>query len=112
MSAAHACEVMVKPLPRCLLLALIAVSASGACAGAQGYPTRPVTFVVPFAAGGGTEFLARLLGQRLEQRLGPTGVIVSGWSLNSSGANSISGGTLTVSSLLSSYTVTVQAAVA
>ena len=35
----------------------------------------PVTFVVPFAAGGGTEFLARLLGQRLEQRLGKPFVI-------------------------------------
>ena len=75
MSAAHACEVSVKPLPRCLLLALIAVSTSGACARAQSYPTRPVTFVVPFAAGGGTEFLARLLGQRLEQRLGKPFVI-------------------------------------
>ena len=75
MSAAHACEVRVKPLPRSLLLALIAVSMSGACAWAQGYPTRPVTFVVPFAAGGGTEFLARLLGQRLEQRLGKPFVI-------------------------------------
>src|SRR5882762_2429969 len=66
---------MVKALPRCLLMALIAVSASGACARAQGYPTRPVTFVVPFAAGGGTEFLARLVGQRLEQRLGKPFVI-------------------------------------
>ena len=41
----------------------------------QSYPTRPVSFVVPFAAGGGTEFLARLLGQRLEQRLGKPFVI-------------------------------------
>jgi len=40
---------------------------------------------------------------------GPTGVTVSGWSLSSSGTNTISGGTLTVSALLSSYTVTVQA---
>src|SRR5262249_13691868 len=39
------------------------------------YPARPVTFVVPFAPGGGTEFLARLLGQRLEQRLGKPFVI-------------------------------------
>jgi tripartite-type tricarboxylate transporter receptor subunit TctC len=75
MSADYAYEVMVKALPRCLLMALIAVSASGACARAQGYPTRPVTFVVPFAAGGGTEFVARLLGQRLEQRLGKPFVI-------------------------------------
>jgi len=40
---------------------------------------------------------------------GPTGATVSGWSLSSSGTNTISGGSMTVSSLLSSYTVTVQA---
>ena len=57
------------------LSALVAVGGSGACAEAQTYPTRPVTFVVPFAPGGGTELLARLLGQRLEQRLGKPFVI-------------------------------------
>ncbi|MBV8240139.1 MAG: tripartite tricarboxylate transporter substrate binding protein, partial [Hyphomicrobiales bacterium] len=57
------------------LLALMAAGAAGTCANAQPYPARPVTFVVPFAAGGGTEFLARLLGQRLEQRLGKPFVI-------------------------------------
>jgi len=40
---------------------------------------------------------------------GPTGASISGWSLSSTGTNTISGGTMTVSSLLSSYTVTVQA---
>ncbi len=76
MSTVQAHEVTVKALPRCrLLLALIAVSAWGACASAESYPTRPVSVVVPFAAGGGTEFLARLLGQRLEQRLGKPFVI-------------------------------------
>src|SRR5499426_4550840 len=57
------------------LLALVAVGAAGVCAKAQTYPARPVTFVVPFAPGGGTEFLARLLGQRLEQRLGKPFII-------------------------------------
>jgi tripartite-type tricarboxylate transporter receptor subunit TctC len=76
MRAAPAHEVTVKALPRrLLLLALVAMSAWGACARAESYPTRPVSFVVPFAAGGGTEFLARLLGQRLEQRLGKPFVI-------------------------------------
>src|SRR5712691_4089487 len=57
------------------LFALMTAGAAGTCANAQTYPARPVTFVVPFAPGGGTEFLARLLGQRLEQRLGKPFVI-------------------------------------
>jgi tripartite-type tricarboxylate transporter receptor subunit TctC len=60
---------------RHLLLALAALGATGECAGAQNYPSRPVTLVVPFAPGGGTELVARLLGQRLEQRLGKPFVI-------------------------------------
>ena len=74
MSFATRARSMPQALMRCWL-ALAAVAVSSACAGAQTYPTRPVTFVVPFAAGGGTEFLARLLGQRLEQRLGKPFVI-------------------------------------
>jgi tripartite-type tricarboxylate transporter receptor subunit TctC len=36
---------------------------------AQDYPSRPVTIIVPFAAGGGTDILARMLTAKLEQRL-------------------------------------------
>lgn len=39
------------------------------------YPTRPVTFVVPYAAGGATDLLARTLGQWLEQKLGQPFVV-------------------------------------
>jgi len=42
---------------------------------AQDYPNRPVTFVVPFAPGGVTTLFARLLAQRLEQRLGKPFVV-------------------------------------
>jgi tripartite-type tricarboxylate transporter receptor subunit TctC len=47
------------------------MAASGAVgdASAQGHPSRPTTIVVPFTAGGSTDWLARLLALKLEQRL-------------------------------------------
>jgi tripartite-type tricarboxylate transporter receptor subunit TctC len=44
-------------------------------AAAQDYPNRPVTFIVPFAPGGVTGLFARLVGQKLEQRLGKPFVV-------------------------------------
>ena len=42
---------------------------------AQDYPSRPLTFVVPFTPGAATDFLARLLGKELEERLGKPVVV-------------------------------------
>jgi tripartite-type tricarboxylate transporter receptor subunit TctC len=43
---------------------------SAASAAAQGYPNKPVRFVVPGAAGGGTDRVARIVGDRLGQAWG------------------------------------------
>jgi tripartite-type tricarboxylate transporter receptor subunit TctC len=44
---------------------------------AQSYPTRPVRFVVGYPAGGANDTLARLLGQRLSERLGQPFIVDS-----------------------------------
>ena len=42
---------------------------------AYDYPNRPVTFIVPFAPGGSTDVLARLMGKSLSERLGQSVVV-------------------------------------
>jgi tripartite-type tricarboxylate transporter receptor subunit TctC len=42
---------------------------------AQDYPTRPVTMIVPYTAGGSTEILTRILAQNLTQRLGQSFIV-------------------------------------
>ena len=55
--------------PVCFCLTALALPASAPAAAAD-YPTRPVRFIVPFPPGGGTDFLARTIGQKLGERLG------------------------------------------
>src|SRR6266702_7417175 len=49
-------------------IALAALAASLAW-GQSDYPSKPVKIIVPYAAGGGADLLARLVGQQLSQRL-------------------------------------------
>ncbi len=55
------------------LAAALAVAPLGAAA--QGYPTKPVRFIVPFAAGGATDIAARIVGQKLGETWGQTVVV-------------------------------------
>ena len=52
-----------------------ALPAMSRIARAQAYPSRPVTVIVPFAAGGTTDIFARLIGQWLSERLGQQFVV-------------------------------------
>jgi tripartite-type tricarboxylate transporter receptor subunit TctC len=62
-------------LRRGLLLVALATVSLVSPAAAQSYPTRNITFVVAFAAGGIADVVARLIGQKLSERLGHTVVV-------------------------------------
>jgi len=67
-------------------LAMLSVIGFGAPVEAQTWPTRPITFMVPFPAGGGTDAFARPLAAQLEKQLG-RGVIIE----NRAGAGGTAG---------------------
>jgi tripartite-type tricarboxylate transporter receptor subunit TctC len=58
-----------------LLIVLLALVPSLALA--QGYPNKPVTMIIPFAPGGASDFVGRLLQPRLSELLGQQVVIVN-----------------------------------
>jgi tripartite-type tricarboxylate transporter receptor subunit TctC len=59
----------------CLAVIGLSTAASMGSVSAQDYPTRPVKWVVGYPPGGATDIIARLLGQRLSERLGQQFVI-------------------------------------
>jgi tripartite-type tricarboxylate transporter receptor subunit TctC len=69
---------------------------------AQNFPTRPVTMVVPFAAGGPTDVVARILGERMTTSLGQPVIIE-----NVTGADGVLGVGRVVRAQPDGYTVSV-----
>ncbi|WP_298267961.1 tripartite tricarboxylate transporter substrate binding protein BugD [uncultured Bradyrhizobium sp.] len=55
---------------RKLVLAVLAMVAFAGTAAAETWPAHPITIVVPFAAGGPSDAMARILGERMKQSLG------------------------------------------
>lgn len=55
--------------------ALLLVALLAGAAAAADYPTRPVRVIVPYSPGGGTDFTARTIGQKLSASLGQTFVV-------------------------------------
>ena len=86
---------------RTITIAILAAFALAApFAQAQPYPNKPVKIVAPFAPGGGTDFIARLIAQKLTEKLG-TQVIVE----NKPGAGGNLGAELAVRSPADGYTL-------
>jgi tripartite-type tricarboxylate transporter receptor subunit TctC len=91
---------IMRALSRAVLLTSLAYAASTQCARAQTFPSRPITLVVPFTPGGGTELLARTVSQRLEQRLGKPIVIE-----NKPGGGGVTGALAVARAAADGYTI-------
>src|SRR3954468_15748945 len=64
-----------KTMLKRLLPAIAALSLLASGAQAQNFPSRPVTMVIPFAAGGPQDTIGRVIGQRMTELLGQQVVV-------------------------------------
>ncbi|HKA79372.1 MAG TPA: tripartite tricarboxylate transporter substrate binding protein [Xanthobacteraceae bacterium] len=87
-------------LPRSLALVLAVLAAGPAAAQPSDYPSRAVSFIVPFAPGGVTSLFARVLGSKLEQRLGKPFVVE-----NRPGGGGVSAATAVARATPDGYTI-------
>src|SRR5436309_4647224 len=92
------------PATRAFLLALALIGLSVDLAqtqdSAQDYPNRQVSFIVPFAPGGGTDILGRLIGQKLSERFARPFVIE-----NRPGAGTVTAAVQVAKSAPDGYTI-------
>src|SRR3954471_20952325 len=82
--------------------AVCAAAAWPAAVRAQSFPSRPITLIVPFAAGGPTDVLARILAEHMRQTLGQTVLIE-----NVTGASGAIAGLRAARSSPDGYTLTI-----
>src|SRR5579863_10343121 len=78
----------------------LAFAMTGAPAFAQNWPTRPITLVVPFAAGGGVDVSARIQAQKIGELLGQPVVVE-----NMGGAAGVTGALHVAKSAPNGYTM-------
>ncbi len=83
-----------------LVLAIAATAMMAGAAQAQSYPNRPVTMIVPFAAGGPTDIVARIVGEHMSKTLGQQIVVE-----NVAGAGGTTGITRASQSKNDGYTI-------
>ena len=85
-----------------VLLAVGALVAAAAAAQPQPYPNRAIRIVSPYAPGGGTDYFARLIGQKMSETLG-----VSVVTDNRPGAGGVIGADIVAKSPADGYTLLV-----
>jgi tripartite-type tricarboxylate transporter receptor subunit TctC len=93
-----------KPVPafagHALAAALLSIGLAAHALSAQEFPTRPVTIIVPSTAGGGTDIIARIIGDALSRELGQAFVIE-----NRPGAGSLVGTVAAANAAPDGYTL-------
>ena len=90
-------------LPGILSVAVLLFVSSAPVLAAEDYPSRPIRIIVPFAPGGGTDMVARVIAPKLSERLGGTTVIVD----NRGGAGAIIGTAIAAKATPDGYTLLV-----
>jgi len=63
-------QTLLEEAMRKIVLAVVAALAFGGAARAENYPSRPITIIVPFSAGGPSDAMARILAERMKLTLG------------------------------------------
>jgi len=91
---------MFKSLVRALLLAAFATAATGAAQAQSDYPKRNIIMIVPFAAGGPTDVVARIVSEHMSRTLGQSILIE-----NVVGAGGTTGATRAMRATNDGYTV-------